>query len=113
MPSSLSRADFCRLSLGGLLGAACQQKSSVDPTPKAAPAPVASTAADTTTAGAKTQASFKRKLGATGEMVSMLGLGGAHIGKKDKLSDDEAIKLMRDAVEGGITFFDNCWEYHR
>jgi aryl-alcohol dehydrogenase-like predicted oxidoreductase len=45
-------------------------------------------------------------------MVSMLGLGGAHIGKKEKLSDDEAIKLMRDAVEGGITFFDNCWDYN-
>lgn len=42
----------------------------------------------------------------------MLGLGGAHIGKKEKLSDDEAIKLMRDAVEGGITFFDNCWDYN-
>ncbi len=42
----------------------------------------------------------------------MLGLGGAHIGKKDKLSDAESIKLMRDAVEGGITFFDNCWDYN-
>lgn len=42
----------------------------------------------------------------------MLGLGGAHIGKKEKLTDDEAIKLMRDAVDGGITFFDNCWDYN-
>lgn len=42
----------------------------------------------------------------------MLGLGGAHIGDKDKLSDDEAIRLMRDAIEGGITFFDNCWDYN-
>ncbi|MDF3069818.1 MAG: Nucleoside-diphosphate-sugar epimerase [Polyangiaceae bacterium] len=111
MSHSLTRADFCRLSLTGLLGAACQQKPSAEPPAKAGPAPVAS-AADTATAGAKAQTSTQRKLGATGEMVSMLGLGGAHIGKKEKLSDDEAIKLMRDAVEGGITFFDNCWDYN-
>lgn len=42
----------------------------------------------------------------------MLGLGGAHIGDKGKLSDAEAIQLMRDAIEGGITFFDNCWDYN-
>ncbi|RYZ07077.1 MAG: aldo/keto reductase [Myxococcales bacterium] len=111
--SSLSRADFCRLSLTGLLSAACQQKHA-DPAAKASPAPVtsASTAADAAPAAAKPQASSKRKLGSTGEMVSMLGLGGAHIGKKEKLNDDEAIKLMRDAIEGGITFFDNCWDYN-
>ena len=54
----------------------------------------------------------KRKLGGTGELVSMIGLGGAHIGKKEKLSDSESIRLMRDAIEGGITFFDNCWDYN-
>ena len=42
----------------------------------------------------------------------MIGLGGAHIGNKKKLSDDDSIRLMRDAVEGGITFFDNCWDYN-
>lgn len=41
----------------------------------------------------------------------MLGLGGAHIGR-DKLSDEQAIKLMREAIDGGITFFDNCWDYN-
>lgn len=41
----------------------------------------------------------------------MLGLGGAHIGKPN-LSDDEAISLMRAAIDGGITFFDNCWDYN-
>jgi uncharacterized protein len=54
----------------------------------------------------------KRALGSTGEQVSMLGLGGAHIGNKDKLNDEQAIALMRDAIEGGITFFDNCWDYN-
>ncbi|HYQ27255.1 MAG TPA: aldo/keto reductase [Polyangiaceae bacterium] len=54
----------------------------------------------------------KRKLGSTGEFVSMLGLGGAHIGDS-KLSDAEAIQLMREAIEQGITFFDNCWDYNQ
>jgi aryl-alcohol dehydrogenase-like predicted oxidoreductase len=54
----------------------------------------------------------QRSLGTTGEQVSMLGLGGAHIGKADKLSDDAAIALMREAIDGGITFFDNCWDYN-
>lgn len=53
----------------------------------------------------------KRKLGATGEWVSMLGLGGSHIGDS-RLSDDEAISLMHEAIEGGLTFFDNCWDYN-
>jgi len=41
----------------------------------------------------------------------MLGLGGAHIGKPD-LGEDDAIGLMRAAIDGGITFFDNCWDYN-
>ena len=54
----------------------------------------------------------KRKLGSTGESVSMLGLGGAHIGDS-KLSDSEATQIMHEAIEGGLTFFDNCWDYNQ
>ena len=51
-----------------------------------------------------------RPLGKTGVDVSILCLGGAHIG----LIQDEAesIKLMHTAVDEGITFFDNAWDYH-
>jgi predicted aldo/keto reductase-like oxidoreductase len=52
-----------------------------------------------------------RSLGKTGEMVSLLGVGGYHIGV-DSLSDEESIALMRTAVDGGINFFDNAWAYH-
>ena len=52
-----------------------------------------------------------RTLGHTGEKVSAIGLGGSHIGKKS-LSDDEAIRIMRTAVDRGINFFDNCWDYN-
>ena len=52
-----------------------------------------------------------RMLGNTGVEVSMLGLGGHHIGKiKD---DNEAISLVRRAIDMGVTFMDNAWEYHR
>jgi len=52
-----------------------------------------------------------RTLGRTGERVSSIGLGGYHIGKKD-LEESEAIRLMHQAIERGINFFDNCWDYN-
>jgi aryl-alcohol dehydrogenase-like predicted oxidoreductase len=51
----------------------------------------------------------QRPLGRTGAKVSALGLGGHHLG--DLKSVDEAIGLVHEAVDAGITFFDNCWEY--
>ncbi len=51
-----------------------------------------------------------RPLGKTGVNVSSLCLGGWHIGDiKDK---DEAVKIMHAALDEGVTFFDNCWDYH-
>jgi aryl-alcohol dehydrogenase-like predicted oxidoreductase len=51
----------------------------------------------------------QRPLGRTGAQVSALGLGGHHLG--DLKTVEEAIRLVHEAVEAGITFFDNCWEY--
>jgi predicted aldo/keto reductase-like oxidoreductase len=115
MSNALNRAEFCRLSLG-LLGAACSRSQT--PAPERQPAahatPGAASASSGPSSAPKPASSGvpKRKLGSTGVEVSMLGLGGAHIGKKDKLSESEAIQLMRAAIEGGITFFDNCWDYN-
>src|SRR6266545_980689 len=51
-----------------------------------------------------------RPLGKTGVNVSALCLGGWHIGDvKDK---QEAVKIMHTALDEGMTFFDNCWDYH-
>jgi aryl-alcohol dehydrogenase-like predicted oxidoreductase len=49
-----------------------------------------------------------RKLGKTGEKVTMLGLGGAHIGRMD---DKTAGEVIEAAMEGGIRFFDNAYGY--
>jgi aryl-alcohol dehydrogenase-like predicted oxidoreductase len=51
----------------------------------------------------------RRKLGRTGEMVSILGLGGAHIGVQE--NPDESVRIIRAAIDGGITFMDNSWDY--
>jgi uncharacterized protein len=52
-----------------------------------------------------------RQLGRTGERVSAIGLGGYHMGKPG-LEEQTAIGLMHAAIDRGITFFDNCWDYN-
>ncbi len=52
----------------------------------------------------------KRPLGSTGVQVSILGLGGYHLGT---IRDDAvAVRLIRSAIDRGVTFMDNAWEYH-
>ncbi len=51
-----------------------------------------------------------RQLGSTGEEVSLVGLGGFHIAvQKDP---NESTRIIRTAIDHGITFMDNCWDYH-
>lgn len=51
-----------------------------------------------------------RPFGRTGEEVSLLGLGGFHIGTQP--TDADSIRLMHAAFDAGITFLDNAWEYN-
>ena len=51
-----------------------------------------------------------RTLGRSGEKVSLLGLGGYHIGmQKD---EQESIRIIRTAIDNGVNFLDNCWDYN-
>jgi len=51
-----------------------------------------------------------RTLGRTGERVSILGLGGFHIGmQKD---ENDSIQIIRTAIDNGINFMDNSWDYN-
>ena len=52
-----------------------------------------------------------RVLGKTGLEISILSLGGHTIGVEE-LSEKESIKIMRAAIDEGINFFDNAWDYH-
>ncbi len=52
-----------------------------------------------------------RTLGRTGERVSLVGLGGFHIGKPE-LQESESIRIIRTAIDNGINFLDNSWDYY-
>jgi uncharacterized protein len=52
-----------------------------------------------------------RTLGRTGEKVSVIGIGGFHLGKPG-LQESESIRITRAAIDNGINFLDNCWDYN-
>jgi len=52
----------------------------------------------------------RRRLGRTGETVSIVGLGGYHIGMQE--DERESLRIIRAAIDAGITFLDNCWDYN-
>ena len=52
----------------------------------------------------------RRALGKTGVDVSILCFGGAHWGRME--DDAEAIRVLHEAIDAGVTFFDNAWEYN-
>lgn len=52
-----------------------------------------------------------RDFGRAGVKVSAIGCGGHHLG--DAQDEKTALQIVHEAMDGGITFFDNCWEYHR
>jgi aryl-alcohol dehydrogenase-like predicted oxidoreductase len=52
----------------------------------------------------------KRPLGHTGLEVSAMGIGGYHLGSAN--SDAEATQIVDQALDAGVNFFDNAWEYH-
>ena len=51
-----------------------------------------------------------RPLGATGEDVSILGMGGGHVAGANS-DDREVVRVIQHAIEQGVTFMDNAWEY--
>jgi predicted aldo/keto reductase-like oxidoreductase len=51
-----------------------------------------------------------RTLGRSGEKVSLLGLGGFHLGLQD--DEQESIRIVRTAIDNGVNFMDNCWDYN-
>ena len=52
-----------------------------------------------------------RTLGRTGVKVSLVGLGGWHLGFKS-IDEELSIRIIRQAIDNGINFMDNCWDYN-
>ncbi len=53
----------------------------------------------------------RRSLGRTGQSVSVIGIGGYHMGAAH-VSDQEGIRIVRAALDAGVNFLDNCWDYN-
>src|SRR6185437_12118881 len=53
----------------------------------------------------------RRPLGKTGLQASIIGMGGYHLGSADDLST--AKRMVDEAIDAGINFFDNAWDYHQ
>ena len=52
-----------------------------------------------------------RTLGRTGVKVSLIGLGGWHLGFK-YIDEELSVRMIRHAIDNGINFMDNCWDYN-
>ena len=92
MAQDNSRRDFFRASFGGAMTAALARQA---------------IAQQDSANGIPT-----RKLGRTNEQVSIVCLGGWHIGAAANKDRKEAIRIMHAAIDEGMTFFDNAWDYH-
>ena len=53
----------------------------------------------------------RRTLGRTGQSVSIIGLGGHHIGRSH-VPEEEGIRIIRTGLDAGVNFLDNCWDYN-
>ncbi len=94
--------------IGGRVGLAQQNATQVT---TATGGSLASKLPRTTDPGELRGEMLYRKLGRTGETVSAIGLGGSHVAKAT-LTDAESLKLIQSAIDRGITFMDNSWDYN-
>ena len=67
------------------------------------------TDAETPPSGSEPQGLPRRLLGKTGVTIPILGLGGYHL---LNTSEEEGSRIVQEAIEVGLTFFDNAWDYH-
>jgi aryl-alcohol dehydrogenase-like predicted oxidoreductase len=95
-----TRRDFLKTSasIAGVVSTVAAAVSPLSSTPEAAQPPT------------RKGDMIYRTLGRTGAQISALGVGGHHLG--DLPAIDDAIRLVHEAINAGVTFFDNCWEYY-
>lgn len=106
-PKDPARRQF--LQYAGLAGAAVAMSDAIvaEPTTAEAAMPVLMPLAMTNTGSGNIP---RKPLGNTGEQVSIIGLGGSTLG--DAPTYEEAERILHEAVDAGVNFLDNAWEYH-
>ena len=93
----MERRDFLKSATAAGIAATTSSNFAQTPAPKSTTRPEA-------------PGMIYRELGTSGERVSAIGLGGYHIGKGPDAQ--ASIQLIRQAIDKGITFLDNCWDYN-
>lgn len=91
---------------GSAQGVGSGDSASTEPSSKAA----AGSLPRVTNAGTMRGEMLYRELGQTGVEVSVIGLGGSHLGQA-LVTETDAIRLIHEALDRGITFLDNAWDY--
>ncbi len=95
----------------GLAGAAGHAQQSATPAVEPGSAADAAKLPRTQQAGEMRGEMLYRPLGRTGETVSALGLGGSHVAQP-QVTESETIRLIHEALDRGINFMDNSWDYN-
>ena len=103
MSSATTRRDLLKLTTAGVAMAltGCARASSP---------PVHAAAGAMPTAHARTGSIPRRRFGRSNLAVSAIGIGGSHLAEAP--DENEAIRIVHEAIDAGINFFDNAWEYH-
>jgi hypothetical protein len=94
-----------------LTGSAAMAQQSATPAIVPGSATQAPKLPQTTSPGELRGEMLYRPLGRTGETVSAIGLGGSHIAQA-KVTEPETTRLIHQAIDRGITFLDNSWDYN-
>jgi len=102
MSTTTTRRDLLKLTTAGaaMALAGCAHAA---PPPHASPA-------TTSSAHAGTGVIPRRRFGRTDVLVSAIGIGGSHLAEAP--DENEATRIVHEAIDAGINFFDNAWEYH-
>ena len=95
------------LAPGSAQGVGSGDPGSTEPSSKAA----AGSIPRVTNAGTMRGEMLYRELGQTGVEVSVIGLGGSHLGQA-LVTENDALRLIHEALDRGITFLDNAWDYN-
>lgn len=95
----------------GLAGAAGHAQQSATPAVEPGSAADAAKLPRTQQAGEMRGEMLYRPLGGTGETVSAIGLGGSHVAQP-QVTESETIRLIHEALDRGINFMDNSWDYN-